>query len=90
MNKVNITLAFDDEKLDALEYSLQKDKSSVQAKLDEALQKIYQESVPEAIREYLDSKSSVAKPKRSARPSSKAKARLEAQASALNAEQEVL
>ena len=33
MKKVNITLAFDDDKLDALEFSLKKENSSVQSRM---------------------------------------------------------
>ena len=33
MKKVNITLTFDDDKLDALEFSLRKEHSSVQARM---------------------------------------------------------
>lgn len=68
MKKVNITLAFDDDKLDALEFSLRKEHSSVQARLDDALKQLYEQTVPEAVREYLDSKAvPVPKPKRTAK-----------------------
>ncbi len=69
MKKISITLSFEDEKLDALEFSLQKEKSSVQSRMDEALRQLYEQTVPEPVREYLDSKSSTAaKPKRPPRP----------------------
>jgi len=69
MKKVNITLAFDDEKLDALEFSLRKENTSVQSRMDEALQLLYEKTVPEPVREYLDSKATPAlKPKRPSRP----------------------
>lgn len=65
MKKVNITLTFDDDKLDALEFSLRKEHSSVQARMDDALKQLYEQTVPEAVREYLDSKAVPApKPKR--------------------------
>ena len=65
MKKVNITLTFDDDKLDALEFSLRKEHSSVQARMDDALKQLYEQTVPEAVREYLDSKTvPAAKPKR--------------------------
>ena len=68
MKKVNITLSFDDEKLDALEFSLRKEHSSVQASMDDALKQLYEQTVPEAVREYLDSKAVPAsKPKRAAK-----------------------
>ena len=42
MKKVNITLTFDDDKLDALEFSLRKDHSSVQEHLEDALNALYE------------------------------------------------
>ena len=69
MKKVNITLAFDDERLDALEFSLRKENTNVQSRMDEALKLLYEKTVPEPVREYLDSKATPApKPKRPARP----------------------
>lgn len=69
MKKVNITLAFDDEKLDALEFSLHKENSTVQSRMDEALKQLYEKTVPEPVREYLDSKAApVPKPKRPPKP----------------------
>ena len=68
MKKTNITLTFDDDKLDALEFSLRKEHSSVQSRLDDALKQLYEQAVPEAVREYLDSKAVPApKPKRTAK-----------------------
>lgn len=68
MKKVNITLTFDDDKLDALEFSLRKEHSSVQARMDDALKQLYEQTVPESVREYLDSKAVPApKPKRTAK-----------------------
>ena len=68
MKKTNITLTFDDDKLDALEFSLRKEHSSVQSRMDDALKQLYEQAVPEAVREYLDSKAAPApKPKRTAK-----------------------
>ena len=65
MKKVNITLTFDDDKLDALEFSLKKENSSVQSRMEDALRQLYEKTVPEPVREYLDSKAVPApKPKR--------------------------
>ena len=44
MKKVNITLTFDDDKLDALEFSLRKEHSSVQARMDDALKQLYEQT----------------------------------------------
>ena len=65
MKKVNITLAFEEDKLDALEFSLKKENTSVQSRMDEALRQLYEKTVPEPVREYLDSRAApAAKPKR--------------------------
>ena len=41
MKKVEITLSFDEEKLEALEFVLRKEKTTVKKKLDEALVQLY-------------------------------------------------
>lgn len=51
MKKVNITLTFDDDKLDALEFSLKKENSSVQSRMEDALRQLYEKTVPEPVRE---------------------------------------
>ena len=64
----NITIGFDAAKLDALEFVLRKQRSSVQRRMEEVLQQLYESEVPEAVREYLDSKAVPApKPKRTAK-----------------------
>ena len=69
MKKATVTVTFDDEKLGALEFSLRKEHSSVQARMDDALKQLYEQTVPEAVREYLDSKAVPApKPKRTGKP----------------------
>ena len=64
MNKVPLTLSFEEDKLEAMEIFLKKESSSVQRKMEDALKKLYEEVVPEAVREYVDAKSG-GKPKRS-------------------------
>ena len=73
MQKTNITLAFDDDKLDALEFSLKKEGgSTVQAWLEKSLAQLYEQTVPQPLREYLDSRAAPAPlPKRPSRPTSK-------------------
>ena len=72
MKKANITVAFDEEKLDALEFSLKKGGSTVQSTLEQTLAQLYEQAVPQPLREYLDSHSAPApRPKRPARPASK-------------------
>lgn len=69
MEKIEVTLSFDSEKMEALVIYLKKENSSVQSKMDEALRQLYEQMVPEPVREYLDAKSSAARPKRPPRPS---------------------
>ena len=65
MGETNITINFDAAKLDALEFVLRKQRSSVQRRMAEMLQQLYEAEVPEAVREYVDSKTApAAKPKR--------------------------
>ena len=76
MKKISITISFEDEKLDALEFSLRKENTSVQAKMDEALRQLYERTVPEPVREYLDSRAtppsvSRPRPKRPPKPTPK-------------------
>lgn len=69
MEKTELTLSLDSEKMDALAYYLKKESATAQSKMDEALRQLYESAVPEAVREFLDAKSAPAKPKRPPRPS---------------------
>ena len=73
MQKTNITLTFDDEKLDALEFSLKKEGSTtVQAWLEKSLAELYEQTVPQPLREYLDRRAAPPpRPKRPSRPTPK-------------------
>ena len=64
MQKVEIILSFEAEKLEALEYHLKKERTSAKKQLDEALQKLYEDKVPEPLREYIDSKAAPDRPRR--------------------------
>jgi len=70
MKKENVTISFESEQLAALEFSLKKKNTSVQAQLEELLKCLYESEVPEPVREYLDSKAAPAavKPKRTGKP----------------------
>lgn len=69
MKKANINVAFDEEKLSALEFSLKKDGSSVQAELVQTLEQLYEQAVPQPVREFLDNRSVLqSRPRRPARP----------------------
>ena len=68
MSEANITINFDAAKLDALEFVLRKQRSSVQRRMAEMLQQLYESEVPEAVREYVDSRAApAARPKRPAK-----------------------
>ena len=68
MQKTEITLSFDGEKLDALEFYLKKENTTVQKRMNEVLTELYERIVPEAVREFLDRKAlPPARPKRRAR-----------------------
>ena len=69
MEKHEITLSLDSERMDALAFYLKKENTTVQNKMDEALRQLYEKTVPEPVREYLDAKSAPQRPKRPARPS---------------------
>ena len=45
MKKIDIMVTFEDEKLDALEYVLKKENTTVKKKLDEALRQLYELSL---------------------------------------------
>lgn len=66
MEKANITLAFDQEKWDALEFYLKKEKTTAQRRLEESLAQLYEQAVPAPVREYLDRRDTP--PPRSRRP----------------------
>ena len=69
MDHEEIKLSFDSEKMEALVFYLKKENSTVQKKMDEALRLLYEQTVPEPLREYLDAKSAPVRPKRPVRPS---------------------
>lgn len=68
MEKNEITLSFDSEKMEALVFYLKKGNASVQSRMDEALRQLYEQTVPEPVREYLDARAAPARPKRPPRP----------------------
>ena len=69
MKKENVTISFESEQLAALEFSLKKKNTTIQAQLEELLKCLYESEVPEPVREYLASRTApVARPRRPARP----------------------
>ena len=68
MEKAIIELSFDADKLEALEYCLEKERTNAKKRMADALQQLYEEKVPEAVREYLDRKNAPASRPRRPRP----------------------
>lgn len=68
MAKIEITLTFDGEKMDALEYALRKERTTVKKQMDEALRQLYETKVPEAVRDYLNRKAVPQRPRRVSSP----------------------
>jgi len=68
MDREEVKLSFDSEKMEALVFYLKKDGTTVQKKMDEALCLLYEQTVPEPLRENLDAKSAPTRPKRPPRP----------------------
>ena len=69
MKKETVTITFESEQLAALEFSLKKKNTSMQAQLEELLKCLYESEVPEPVREYLESRAApAARPRRPARP----------------------
>ena len=71
MDKVTITLTIEEEKMKALDAFLRRENTTVKKRLDEALQQLYESTVPEAVREYVGYKLGAANRDRSRRPVSK-------------------
>lgn len=69
MKKVNITVSVEQEKLRAIQFYAAKKDSSLQAELDDFIQKLYEKYVPAQTREYIESlDEDKEKPRRPSRP----------------------
>lgn len=74
MKKAAITISFEQEKLKAVQFYATKKESSLEAELDEFMQKLYEKYVPAQTREYIESmaepeeKSKPSRPSRTAQP----------------------
>lgn len=74
MASIEITLSFDENKHRALEFALSKENTTVRERLEQTLSQLYEQVVPEPVREYVESfNPPPAKPKRSVRSASKPK-----------------
>ena len=56
MKKTNLTISFETEKLDALNFYISKKDIELQGELADTLQKLYEKTVPKETREYLEDK----------------------------------
>ena len=71
MKQVNLTIAFDEEKLTALKRYMSKKELELESEMTDALTKLYEKYVPAPVREYIDesdtSTPAAPKPKRPAK-----------------------
>lgn len=56
MRKTNVTISFESEKLDALNYYINKKDVKLQNELTDTIQKLYEKHVPQSTREYIEDK----------------------------------
>ena len=63
MKKVELTISFDDDKLDALTFFLRKQDTTPQKELERALNDLYEQKIPAETREYVESRSAAPRPK---------------------------
>lgn len=54
MKQVNLTIAFDEEKLTALKRYMSKKELELESEMTDALTKLYEKYVPAPVREYID------------------------------------
>ena len=81
MNKTEIVLSFEMEKLDALNFFLAKEETTPQQVLAQTLDELYQQRVPAELREYIESRNAPAtqarsRAKKQAKPARAADAKL--------------
>ena len=71
MNKIDLTVPFDDDKLNAMTHYLKKKNTTPLKELTKVLDTLYEQTVPEEVREYIESRSAPAsrpKPKPAPKP----------------------
>ena len=56
MSKIDLTIPFEDEKLDALAHFLKKKSTTPLKELAKTLDTLYEQTVPEEVREYIESR----------------------------------
>ena len=59
MRNTTINVSFNTEKLDALKFHMEKRDTDLQGELNDTVQKLYEKYVPQAVREYIESRGDV-------------------------------
>ena len=67
MRKVTVSVQVDAEKLRAIQFYAGRKDSSIEAELEDCVNKIYEKYVPAQTREYIESMAAAARPSRSSR-----------------------
>ena len=57
MNKIDVTISIDDDKLNAMTHYLKKKNTTPLKELTKVLDTLYEQTVPEEVREYIESRS---------------------------------
>lgn len=68
MRKVTVSVQVDAEKLRAIQFYAGRKESSMEAELEDCVNKIYEKYVPAQTREYIESIAAPARPPRTSRP----------------------
>ena len=71
MRKVTVSVQVDAEKLRAIQFYARRKDSSMEAELEDCVNKIYEKYVPAQTREYIESIAAPARPPRPSRPTPK-------------------
>lgn len=69
MKKAAVTISFEQERLKAIQFYAAKKESSLEAELDDFMQKLYEKYVPAQTREYIESMAELEEKSRPSRPS---------------------
>ena len=71
MRKITVSIQVDAEKLRAIQFYVGRKNSTVEAELEDCVNKIYEKYVPAQTREYIESIAAPARPSRPSRPAPK-------------------
>lgn len=59
MKQVIVTIKYDEEKLNAIRQYMEKKEAKLETELDDVMDKLYEKYVPQAVREYIESRGDV-------------------------------